>query len=422
MIVVLDRDADVDAAVKRGKREHGVKPTNVFKHAARGYAADLSPGQVRAIERDRSVMGVIPDSVVELVAQVTPPGVRRVRATSSPLTHIERSGPCLAPRQRDVAIIDTGIQPDHPDLRVVGGYDCTRPGTSDRTIQVIALARRPRPRDARRRDRRRARQHPRRRRRRARRAPLVGARVHGDRLQPHLVDCLRHRLGHLEAGSEQLGTPADRGGQHEPPRQGHRRPELWLLGHRHRAPGDLPLDRPRDALRGRRRQRFELGRELAARRRTTRSSRCRRWPTTTASPADSRAPRASRSEGATATTRSPISATTAATSTSWPPASASARRYRGSTYATISGTSMATPHVAGAAALFLVAHPGHTPADVRSALRAAGPVRLANLHDRDSTIDPLLDVVLVRGRSRACACARPRPRSGCEPADGQLRP
>ena len=78
MIVVLDRDADVDAAVKRGKRDHDVKPTNVFRHAARGYAAELTPGQVRAIERDRSVMGVIPDSVVELVAQVTPPGVRRV--------------------------------------------------------------------------------------------------------------------------------------------------------------------------------------------------------------------------------------------------------------------------------------------------------------------------------------------------------
>ena len=81
MIVVLDRDADVDAVVKRDKREHGVKPTNVFKYAARGYAAELTPGQARAIERDRSVLGVIPDSVVELVAQVTPPGVRRVRPT-----------------------------------------------------------------------------------------------------------------------------------------------------------------------------------------------------------------------------------------------------------------------------------------------------------------------------------------------------
>ncbi|HEX6660214.1 MAG TPA: protease inhibitor I9 family protein, partial [Ilumatobacter sp.] len=129
MIVVLASDADVDAAVDRGKREHGVKPTHTFRHAARGYAADLTKAQARAIEQEDGVDAVVPDAVVELTAQVTPAGVRRVGATRSPLTHIDTNDLASHRANVDVAIIDTGIQPDHPDLRVVGGYDCSRPSS-----------------------------------------------------------------------------------------------------------------------------------------------------------------------------------------------------------------------------------------------------------------------------------------------------
>jgi subtilisin len=61
-------------------------------------------------------------------------------------------------------------------------------------------------------------------------------------------------------------------------------------------------------------------------------------------------------------------------------------------YNTISGTSMATPHVTGAAALYLATHPTATPTQVKSALQAAGSSDWDDVDDPDSTKEPLLDV------------------------------
>jgi subtilisin len=66
--------------------------------------------------------------------------------------------------------------------------------------------------------------------------------------------------------------------------------------------------------------------------------------------------------------------------------------YRSGRYATLSGTSMASPHVAGAAALYRVSHPGASPAEVRSALRSAGNLGWSSAGDPDGIKEPLLNV------------------------------
>jgi subtilisin family serine protease len=59
--------------------------------------------------------------------------------------------------------------------------------------------------------------------------------------------------------------------------------------------------------------------------------------------------------------------------------------WTGGTYATEMGTSMAAPHVSGAAALLLAAFPGLTPADVMDQLRTTGQCPNGQLADADGT-------------------------------------
>ena len=61
-------------------------------------------------------------------------------------------------------------------------------------------------------------------------------------------------------------------------------------------------------------------------------------------------------------------------------------------YNTISGTSMASPHVAGAAALYKANNAGASPADVQRALVTGGTTDWNDGDDPDSTREPLLNV------------------------------
>jgi subtilisin len=68
--------------------------------------------------------------------------------------------------------------------------------------------------------------------------------------------------------------------------------------------------------------------------------------------------------------------------------------YRGR-YATLSGTSMASPHVTGAAALYKAGHPGASSAEVSSALQSAGNLDWSSVGDPDGIKEPLLNVAAL---------------------------
>jgi subtilisin family serine protease len=120
-IVLLRDGASVNGAETRARRI-GVSVDRTFRNVVKGYAARLTDGQVASLRADPNVDAVVPDGIIRLEAQSTPRGVRRVFGPRNPISRIDGIDQRV---DADVAIVDTGIDKDHPDLNVVGGVNCS---------------------------------------------------------------------------------------------------------------------------------------------------------------------------------------------------------------------------------------------------------------------------------------------------------
>lgn len=137
-IIVLNDDVeDVDGVVEGLEKAHGLGHLHTYKHALKGFAATVPEGKLDKIKSDPRVKFVSEDREVHAYdlsesknpggnagkpgptqpAEITPTGVKRIDTANAP-----NKGAGIV-----VAVMDSGIDTSHPDLagQVEGGINCS---------------------------------------------------------------------------------------------------------------------------------------------------------------------------------------------------------------------------------------------------------------------------------------------------------
>jgi subtilisin family serine protease len=119
--IVTLTDASSPDQVAALARQDGAKVTHIYRRAMTGFAARMTAAAVEHLRADTHVVSIQADEVVSGAGQALTAGARRVHADQSPTADIDGVDERV---DADIAVLDTGIDVDHPDLNVVGGVNC----------------------------------------------------------------------------------------------------------------------------------------------------------------------------------------------------------------------------------------------------------------------------------------------------------
>lgn len=111
IVVYKNSVQDPETKTKNIRNKRGIKSGFVYKHAIKGFSARLKKAELEALKADSDIAFIEPDYKQHAYAQYVPTGISRIMANT---VYSDNSNV-------DVAIIDSGIDIDHPDLNVAGG-------------------------------------------------------------------------------------------------------------------------------------------------------------------------------------------------------------------------------------------------------------------------------------------------------------
>jgi subtilisin len=369
-IVVLKDGVSAGPVAREHAQAHGAEVSHVYGSALSGYSARIAPSRVGALKSDSRVAYVQVDGTARASAQTTPTGINRVDADLSATTTIDGTDQRVGV---DVAVIDSGVDLDHPDLNVhtAGAKNCSTGrsaddgnghgthvagtiGALDNGIGVVGVAPG------------------------ARIWPVRVLNAQGSGSFSAIVcgiDYVTAHASEIEVANMSLGGSGSDDGNC----------------------GKTNGDAMHQAIC--RSVAAGITYVVAAGNETDNAARhvpaAYDEVVTVSALADFNGLPGG---GAAATCRSDVDDTFAGFSNYGAdvdiiaPGVCINSTWKGGGYNTISGTSMASPHVAGGAALYLATHPGTSPSGVKSALQSAGTTDWNNADDRDSTKERLLNV------------------------------
>jgi subtilisin len=124
VIVVLEPNGKELPAAAASKA--GVRARKLFSRVFPGFSATLSPAEAERLARSPNVAHIFPEERFEAAAQTLPTGVDRIGADENPTVDIDQTDDVRI--HTDVAVLDSGISGVTGDLKLMGGVNCSSSG------------------------------------------------------------------------------------------------------------------------------------------------------------------------------------------------------------------------------------------------------------------------------------------------------